>query len=355
MDTIKKNNDHILQEDLDYIANEFPDVDKLKNTVFLVTGATGLVGSYTVRALSAINRTRNAHIRILALVRSPGKARAVFGELLEQGDIELITGDVLQSISIEGDLDYIIHCASVTNSKEMVTKPVETICISVDGTKNILEIAREKNIKSAVYISSMEVYGTPDTALQSVGESDYGYVDVLNVRSCYPEGKRMCECLCASYAHEYNVPVKIARLAQTFGAGVSKNETRVFAQFARSLVNNEDIVLHTNGESTGNYCYTRDCVLGILYILTRGENGEAYNVTNEKTNMTIAQMAKMVAEKSGSISVIFDIPEDALKYGYAPPVKMLLSSEKLRSLGWKSDTDLPEMYDRMIKSWESSE
>lgn len=355
MNTIKETTDYVLQEDLDYIADNFPEVNMLKNSVILVTGATGLVGSYTVKALCAINRIHNAGMKVIALVRNTEKAKLVFGKLLEREDIELLVGDVLQKLDIESNIDYIIHCASVTNSKEMVTKPVETICISVDGTRNILELACEKGIKSAVYISSMEVYGAPDASIPFVGENDYGYVDVLNIRSCYPEGKRMCECLCASYAHEYNLPVKTARLAQTFGAGVSKSETRVFAQFARSLINNEDIVLHTKGESTGNYCYTRDCVLGILYILTRGENGAAYNVTNENTNMTIAQMAQMIAEKSGKISVVFDIPEDALKYGYAPPVKMKLSSKKLRSLGWKSNINLPEMYDRMIKSWETYE
>lgn len=347
--------DYILQEDLDYIANSFPDIDKLKNSTILVTGATGLIGSYTVKALAAINRIHNAGMKIIAFARNPEKAKNIFGNLLDRGDIILFISDVLKKIDIENNIDYIIHCASVTNSKEMVTKPVETICVAVDGTRNILELAKEKNVKSVVYLSSMEVYGSPDSSLSYVKENDYGYVDVLNVRSCYPEGKRMCECLCASYAHEYNLPVKTARLAQTFGAGVSKNETRVFAQFARSLINNENIVLHTKGESTGNYCYTRDCVLGILYIMVRGENGSAYNVTNENTNMTIAQMAQMIAEKSGKISVVFDIPEDALKFGYAPPVKMKLSSEKLRSLGWNSNIDLPEMYDRMIKSWSIAE
>lgn len=346
--------DHILQEDLNYIANSFPDIDKLKSSSVLITGATGLVGSYTVKALAAINRIHNANMKILALVRSLEKAKAVFGELLQRGDVSLIVGDILKMPKLDDKIDYIIHCASVTNSKEMVTKPVETICVAVDGTRNILELAKEKSVKSVVYISSMEVYGSPDSSLPCISENNYGYVDVLNIRSCYPEGKRMCECLCASYAHEYNLPVKTARLAQTFGAGVSKNETRVFAQFARSFINEENIVLHTKGESTGNYCYTRDSVLGILYILIRGENGTAYNVTNENTNMTIAQMAQMIAKKSGKISVVFDIPEDALKFGYAPPVKMKLSSERLRSLGWNSDINLSEMYERMIKSWQAT-
>lgn len=352
--SVSETKDYVLQEDLDYIANSFPDIDKLKNSTIFVTGATGLVGSYAVKALAAINRIHSADIKILALVRNPEKAKIVFGKLLERGDVSLVVGNVLEKIQTEYKIDYIIHCASVTNSKEMVTKPVETICVAVDGTRNILELANENNVKSAVYISSMEVYGSPEASLPYVSENNYGYVDVLSVRSCYPEGKRMCECLCASYSHEYKLPVKIARLAQTFGAGVSKNETRVFAQFARSLINEEDIVLHTKGESTGNYCYTRDCVLGILYILIRGENGTAYNVTNESTNMTIAEMAKMVAEKSEKISVIFDIPEDSLKFGYSPSVKMKLSSEKLRSLGWRSDINLPEMYERMIKSWQAT-
>lgn len=145
----------------------------------------------------------------------------------------------------------------------------------------------------------MEMYGTPDPALPCVTESDYGRVDVLQVRSCYPEGKRMCECLCAAYAHEYQLPVKIARLAQTFGAGVSTSEGRVFAQFARSLMKGEDIVLHTEGKSYGNYCATCDCVRGLLTILLRGVNGEAYNVANEKTNIRIRDMAQMIADQSG--------------------------------------------------------
>lgn len=349
-------NDSVLQEDLDYIAKNVPNIEKLRSKTVLVTGSTGLVGSYAVKALAAVNRIHNADMTIIAFARSEEKAKACFGELLERGDVKVLLGDVLQKIETEQKIDFIIHCASVTNSKQMVTSPVETIYVSVDGTRNILELAKEKNVESAVYISSMEVYGSPDASKESITENDYGYVDVLNVRSCYPEGKRMCECLCASYAHEYNLPVKTARLAQTFGAGVSKNETRVFAQFARSLINSEDIVLHTKGESTGNYCYTRDCVLGILYILLCGENGKAYNVTNEETNMTIAQMAQMIATKSGGkIGVVFDIPEDALKYGYAPPVKMKLSSKSLNDLGWKATVGLEEMYDRMIKSWQTAE
>lgn len=344
--------DSILQEDLEIVASSpLLPLDALRGKTLLVTGATGLVGSQTVRALAACNRLRGANITILALVRSPEKARQVFGDLLERPGIRLITGDVTQPLTIDGRVDYIIHGASVTASKEMVTRPVETIRTALEGTRNILELAREKQVESCVYISSMEAYGSPDPSLEQVTETDYGYIDFLNVRSCYPEGKRMAECLCACYAHEYGVPVKMARLAQTFGAGVGWKENRVFAQFAKSLLTGQDIVLHTDGSSTGNYCYTRDAVLGLLVLLVKGENGQAYNINNENAVATIRDMAHMVAARSeGKIQVVFDIPPDSLTYGYAPPVTMHLSAAKMKALGWTAQVDLPEMYDRLIAS-----
>ncbi|MGN1050783.1 MAG: NAD-dependent epimerase/dehydratase family protein [Acutalibacteraceae bacterium] len=347
--------DKYFAEDLDIFANEqIKNRKDLENKTFFITGATGLVGSYLVKALCNMNDLFNIGISVLALVRNEEKGRNILGECLNSG-CELVLGDILNPVKCDKKIDYIIHCAAVTNSKQMVTYPVETIRTAIDGTENILLLAKEKDIKSMVYISSMEMYGSPDPSLLYVKESDYGYVDCLKVRSSYPEGKRISECLCASYASEYGVPVKIARLAQTFGAGVSKSDTRVFAQFARSLINSEDIVLHTKGESYGNYCYTRDCANGIMTILLKGNNAEAYNVTNEDTNTTIAGMAKMICEKSGGkIEVVFDIPKDSMKYGYAPPVKMLLSSEKLRSLGWEPQVSLPQMYDRLIGSWQST-
>lgn len=143
----------------------------------------------------------------------------------------------------------------------------------------------------------MEAFGITDSSLEYVKEDDLGYIDIHNVRSSYSEGKRICECLCSSYAREYNVPVKIARLAQTFGAGIPYEENRVFAQFAKSAINGNDIVLHTAGQSVGNYCYTRDVVKAILLLLIRGNNGEAYTVANPASSITIRGMAEMVAKE----------------------------------------------------------
>ena len=356
MHQIECPNDPTLQEDLEKtVALPIP-WDMLNNATVLITGATGLIGSQLVRTLLAANRICDCHMRILAMVRSIEKANQVFGDLLRRTELEILVADVTEPICVTCEADYIFHTASVTASKEFITHPVEAIEVAVTGTKNVLNFAKEAKCKSVVYLSSMEVYGTvSSTDNHRTAEDELGYIDLSNVRSCYPEGKRICENMCVCYAAQYGTPVKIARLAQTFGAGVSLSDNRVFAQFAKSAMLGENIVLHTKGGSNGNYCYTADAVAGVLTILLQGKDSEAYNVVSESSTTTIAQMAQMVSEKitGGKSEVIFDIPNDALVYGYAPDVKLRLSSKKLEALGWKPVVapELEMMYKRLIASF----
>ena len=337
----------VLEEDLKYIANYSLPYEEMKGTTVLVTGATGLIGVSIVRALVAIG-----DIKVIAHVINREKAEEVYGALLQK-NVELYVDDITKEINVSENIDYIFHCASITTSKTMIEKPVETICTSVEGTKNILELAKNKKSKSVIYVSSMEMYGAFNNLNHDVTEKDLGYVDNLKIRSNYPESKRLCENMCIAYMSEYNIPVKIARLAQTFGAGILPGENRVFAQFAKSAIKGEDIVLHTKGISEGNYCYTRDCITGLLTILLKGKNGEAYNVSNPESHITIADMAYMVADKiaEGRIKVVFDIPSEN-KFGYAADTKMKLNSSKLQALGWKPEIGLEEAYKRMILDME---
>ena len=339
----------VLEEDFDKITKRDISWAALRNSSFVITGATGLIGSLIVKYLLYANRTMNFGANIYAVVRNVEKADKIFAEEKTDALTYVVADLTKEKVNCEGDCDYIVHAAAVTASKVMVSDPVGTICTSIDGTEKMLQLAVEKKAKAFIYISSMEIYGQP-TVGGKTAEKDLGYVDIENVRSCYPEGKRMCECLCTAYAAQYGVNVISARLAQTFGAGILPTENRVFAQFARSVMRGENIVLHTTGESEGNYVYTADAIAAIMTLLVKGKAGEAYNIANEDSHITIRNMAELVAREIAGekIQVVIDIPEDSVSLGYAPPVKMWLDASKMRELGWKPEIGLVEAYKRMI-------
>lgn len=344
--------DMILQEDLQENAAN-PILDELEEgSSVLVTGATGLIGSQLVKALAYHSELKNKQVKIIALLRNEEKARKVYGSLLDEGKVQIYLHDITEKFDLTETVDYIIHGASATSSRYFVEKPVETIATALKGTSNVMEFAGEQKVKKVVYLSSLEVYGTPSPDQEYVTETDYGYIDPAQVRSSYSEGKRMAECLCISYAKEYGVPVTIARLSQTFGAGVEYNDGRVFAEFARCVIEKRDIVLHTAGRTVRSYCYTRDAVNAILCLMLRGAVGEAYNVTNMDTAISIRDMAEMVSglSEDNRTQVIIDIPEDVSGFGYNPEMIIRLDSGKLQNLGWNATVGLKEMFERLIKS-----
>ena len=245
------------------------------------------------------------------------------------------------------NFQYIIHCASPTAGKFMTEHPVETYEWAYDSIRELLKHAQRTDARGLVYVSSLEYYGQNfDDAI--ITEDKLGYVDNTDPRSSYPLGKLAAEYLCVAYAKEYGVKAKVARLTQTFGAGVSADDNCVFAQFAKSVIKGEDIVLHTTGESAKPYCYTIDCISAILHILLKGDKGEAYNVANQDTYIYIKDMAEFLRDNFNSEIDVRLEPHSEM--GYAPITKLHLSSEKLMALGWKPRYDLKEMYTKLLNS-----
>ena len=321
----------------------------------LVTGATGLIGAALVRRFAAEGDVA------IAAVRNVAKARKMFDGL---ANVEVVEWDVTKP---EGPrscaaadaqervppADWLVHAAAETATRNFVERPVETIASILDGTRNVLEFARAAHVKSMVYVSSMEVYGAPTA--DPVTEADIGYLDPVRLRSNYPEAKRMAENLCVAYASEHGVPVKIARLAQTFGEGVRPEDNRVYAQFARSILDGRDIVLKTDGSASRCYCAVTDVVEAIRVLLERGTDATPYTVANEDTFCSVREMAErlIAAHPESGSRLVFDISDEAAR-SYPPAARLKLDSSRLRALGWEPKVCLMEMFDRMMKGMSSA-
>lgn len=339
-------NKGVLIEDVRQFADHFVLWNELKGKTFLITGATGLIGSVMIRCLLELDRQRQLGLHVIAVVRNMDKAKSVFGEDYYKDIVflQIQLSDITQD-TINHMINYVVHLASPTASNYFVEHPVETLRTAIEGTTAVLEYAKKIKVKGFVYASSLETYGSNHTD-EWIKEDYQGYVNPIEIRSSYNVGKRACECLCHAYAEEYGVNVMIARLTQTFGAGVEYNDRRVFAQFARKVIEGENIELHTMGNTCRMYCYTTDAVCALLYLLLKGEKGEAYNIANKESYISIRDMAFMVRSKfNQDIKIVFS---EKTNMGYAPETKLKLDTSKIEEIGWKPKYKLSEMFERLI-------
>lgn len=341
-----------LHEDIQHFAATFPLFEQLRGMTIGITGATGLLGSCMTRCLLALNREHQLGLRVLAIVRNADKARLMFGE--ESDALGVMTYDFasLQPFVPSEKIDSILHFAAPTASREFVDRPVETMNTVYYGTNVLLEYARSHALSSFVLASTLEVYGTVTDDSCPLTESMQGYFDPMATRSSYPMAKRAAEALCHNYADEYSVPARVVRLAQTFGAGVSVDDNRVFAQFAKAVIGRSDIVLNTTGELSRCYCYTLDAMSAMLYVMLKGRAGEAYNVAREDSYISVRDMAQRVIEKFYPQGRVVIRQQEGM--GYSPTTRLRLSTEKIQKLGWKASYDLDEMFSRLIQSLKES-
>lgn len=346
----------VFEEDM-RILGSLPLMRELEGKTVFVTGATGLIGQTLVSALlryGGEGQEGREPIHVIASVRNEDKARGIFGAV-DRGNLELAVSDIhsMPTSRLERPVDYVIHAASQTSSRAFADQPVETIFTAIDGTKRALEFARNNQVRCFIYLSTMEVYGAPEDD-RKIDEKHGTNLDTMQARSCYPESKRLCEILCASWQKEFGVPIRVVRLTQTFGPGVRYDDGRVFAEFARCAMEGRDIVLKTAGATCRSYLYTADAAAAILTVMLRGQDGEAYNAANEETYCSILEMARMVASEcaDGRIAVRIEADQDPSKFGFAPTLHMNLDTAKLRALGWSPLRTLPEAYRRMMTAME---
>lgn len=330
----------------------FIDWEQFRNSTVLVTGATGLIGLNLVRALSFTSEAKALSVKILVLVRNTDAAKVLF----PSENVTILPYELGSVPAISEKVDYIVHLASPTSSKYFMEKPVDTLLANIEGTKALLEWAKDNPVKKFIMVSTMEVYGFPEKG-HKVTEKEVGGFLPQNSRNSYPVGKIATEALCYGYFAQYGIPTVVLRATQTFGPGVKYDDGRVFAQFMRCVMEKKDIVLRSLGLTERSYLYTADAVSAILLCLLKGQNGEAYTVANPATYCSISDMAKEVAVKlsGGEISVKFDVAEDITKLGYAETLYMDLDTSKIEGLGWKAQYGLMEMFERMMRGMKDDE
>lgn len=314
------------------------DFDSLRDSSVLITGATGLIGSYLVDLLLAYNEKNSANIKIYAM----GRVLQRLKERFEGDDTDLLTlveNDVCSEISMDFRVDYIIHAASNAFPSAFNLDPVGTITSNIIGTLNLLEYGKNHGIKRFLYISSGEVYGQGDLAIDAYEETYAGYIDPVMPRSCYPNAKRTAETLCTSYSKQYGVETVIVRPSHTYGPNTTPVDNRASTQFVSNAFKGQNIVMKSAGTQMRSYTYISDCATAILTVLTRGKNQNAYNIANKDSKATIAQFAQEVAFQTGQ-KVIFERPDELSEAERSPIAKQVLNSAKLASLGWKGSYTL---------------
>lgn len=333
--------DDIIIQDMENIYSRDLPYSQLQGKSILVTGATGMLASYVVYFLIWLNEYKQYDINIVLLVRSKEKFRNRFGEYVAKPYFHVCVDDICKPLQMENDIDYIIHAASLASPQYYGICPVEVAEPNVLGTYYLLQLAKEKNVSSFLYFSSGDVYGAMPQGTGAFGENTLGTMDPLAEHSCYGESKRMGETWCASFAREYAVPVKIARIGHTYSPTMDvENDPRVFASFMKCILVGKDIVMHSDGSAMRPFCYVADAVAAFFLILLKGENGEAYNVCNDQQFISVAELAKVLVslEPDKNLQVVCQQrnPEDSYMENVINKANCP-SADKIRKLGWKCD------------------
>ena len=301
---------------------------KLSGCNILVTGATGLLGSCLVDTLMF-----NPHkdYQVFAMGRNLKRANTRFGRFKEDSAFHFLRGDVIEPLQSDLPFHYIIHAASNGSPNFFANNPVEVMKSNLYGVSNLIEYGLCHDMKRFLYVSTGEVYGMNEATL--LDEDSYGYVDILNTRSCYPSSKRAAETLAMCYASEYGADVVVARPCHTYGPHFTESDNRVYAQFIRNVLNDQDIIMKSAGTQYRSWCYVEDCVNALLFILLKGKSGEAYNIADRNSVVTIGELAEMIARIAGR-KVVMQVPSYDEKMGFTPIKRAVFDTSKLERLGW---------------------
>ena len=326
------------QEDLRTSIQNTVDFQLLAGKSILITGATGLVGSYLTDMFSLWNSEQHSalnKIQIYVSSRRKINLEKRFNGCWETNCLHFIEQDFSEQLHFDDQVAFIIHAASNAYPAAFDRDPVGTMLANIIGTNELLQYANAKKVKRFIFISTGEVYGEMSENVVAFSEYHSGYIDITSPRSCYPSSKRAAETLCISYGKQFDVDIVIARLCHTYGPNITCSDNRATAQFIYNVLEGQDIVLKSKGLQLRSYSYIADCASGVLSVMTSGECGQAYNIANPDSRITISDFAHITAELAGK-NVKFQISDLQHQNEQTPITRAVLDSHKAESLGWKN-------------------
>ena len=341
------------QADLKYLATLSLPWEKLSGAGFLISGASGMLGSLLVDALMTRNGMNGLNCNVYAVGRSRTRLEqrfsywsSSFGKSLFfiEHDIN-VPFDEREDLPMEAG--YVVHLASNTHPVAYATDPVGTVLANVYGTRNMLDIAVKCKARRFAFASSNEIYGENRGDVEKFDESYCGYIDCNTLRAGYPESKRCGEALCQAYRKQYGLDVVIPRFTRSYGPTLLATDTKAMSQFLRNALNGEDIVLKSEGTQFYSYTYATDAIAGFLTALLKGDDGLAYNIADEKSDVRLKDLAQEIAGQAG-VKVVFKLPDATEKAGFSKATKARLDASKLEALGWSAKYDLKQGIERTL-------
>lgn len=339
--------DEIYRNDLKTALNSIVDISKVYHKSVLITGATGLIGSFAADMLLYANRTENAGIKIYLLARDEKRLRERFASSVKESCLHFIIQDIVNPLELTVPVDYMIHAAGDGFPAAFREHPVETMTPALFGTYQLLQYARKYAPQKFIYISSGEIYGKSVGTEHVFAEKESGYLDSMSVRACYPMAKRCAETLCVSFGEQYHIPVVVVRPSHIYGVCTSIHDNRATVQFLNAAAAGEDIIMHSDGRQMRSYTYVADCVSGIFTAMLNGTSGEAYNIANTASRVTIAEFAGILADEAG-VDCIVKAPDEKERREHTPIEYAVLDASKLEQLGWRGKYSIDEGISNML-------